>query len=75
MGGWRLERWLSPTRRLLFKFPDVFKLEHGKTCKIWVCCDDAVSAPPGELIWNEATSWGVGINITTRLLTDKGEVK
>ncbi|XP_014675513.1 PREDICTED: intermediate filament protein A-like [Priapulus caudatus] len=75
MGGWRLERWLTPTQQLSFTFPDLFKLDQGNTCVIWANCPDATPAPPHQLVWQGAPSWGSGANMETRLVSVQGEEK
>ncbi|XP_014666178.1 PREDICTED: trichohyalin-like [Priapulus caudatus] len=76
VGRWTVERWITPSRKLLFTFPDNFTLKHEKECKIWARgAPGAIHSPPSNIIWQDVTSWGVGINIPTRLLDDKGEEK
>lgn len=75
MGKWKLQRWMTPSRKVVFTFPDTFTLKHGQNCKIWVRGAGGIHNPPDQLIWQECSSWGVGINLPTVLLDEHGEEK
>jgi len=72
--GWRLLRKVDNQQEITFNLPQNFKLQNGKNVKIYAR-GQGRERPPHDLVLPTSESWGVGVNIVTRLLNDQNEEK
>ncbi|CAF0818254.1 unnamed protein product [Didymodactylos carnosus] len=72
--GWRLLRKVDDKKEITFSLPPNFKLQNGKNVKIYAG-GHGRERPPYDLVHSQIDSWGIGVNIVTRLLNDQNEEK
>jgi intermediate filament protein if len=71
LGGWKLKRAIDGEEKTEFTFDESFVIKSSEKLKIWGQGLRPAEAV-GDLEYSEAT-WGVGSNITTRLVNPAGE--
>ncbi|XP_065313937.1 intermediate filament protein A-like [Gordionus sp. m RMFG-2023] len=70
--GWQIRRNIDNRENIIYNFPK-FTIKPGKTVKVFA--SGYYDGKPDNLEFRDRRSWGTGSNVTTSLLTDKGEEK
>ncbi|VDD86780.1 unnamed protein product [Enterobius vermicularis] len=73
IGEWKLKRKIDGKREIIYTFPRDFILKPGKSVKIWARDQGGLHSPPSQLIFEEETTFGTGLNVQTILFNKEGE--
>uniref|UniRef100_A0A3P9AKN7 Lamin A n=1 Tax=Esox lucius TaxID=8010 RepID=A0A3P9AKN7_ESOLU len=74
LGNWLLKRQVGSGATITFKFPPKFSLKAGQRVTIWASTAGGSHNPPSDLVWKNQTSWGIGDQFQTTLISASGEV-
>jgi intermediate filament protein if len=72
LGGWKLKRTIDGHDRAEFIFDKSFVLNVAVKCKVWASGAKPLGASMNDIESN-VSNWGVGANITTKLINTAGE--
>ena len=73
LGGWRLRRIVDGREAADFGFESNFKLAPGKRVKIWASKSGRPDAAGSSDLVFDKESWGIGANVTTKLVNPANE--
>ncbi|XP_033850301.3 lamin-A [Acipenser ruthenus] len=73
LGNWQVKRQVGTKSSIAYKFPPKFTLKAGKSVTIWASGAGATHSPPSDLVWKSQSSWGIGDNVQTSLISANGE--
>ncbi|KAJ8000298.1 hypothetical protein DPEC_G00203380 [Dallia pectoralis] len=73
LGNWLLKRQVGSGATITFKFPPKFTLKASRRVTIWASTAGASHNPPSDLVWKNQTSWGIGEQFQTTLISASGE--
>jgi intermediate filament protein if len=72
LGGWKLKRIIDGVDRAEFTLDKNYVLKAATKAKVWAVGCKPSTAPATDTESNQA-NWGVGANITTKLINQSGE--
>ncbi|KAI0979878.1 hypothetical protein GJ496_001921 [Pomphorhynchus laevis] len=78
LSGWKLYRKVDTSPDINYIFPSGFRLNSSRNVRVWSRGGAASSSSQishSDIVNNAVESWGVGVNIVTRLFNDQGEEK
>lgn len=77
LSGWRIYRKVDSNAEINYVFPSGFRLNSARNMRVWSRAGASTTSQisHADIVNNAIETWGVGINVITRLFNDQGEEK